>query len=82
MRYSTLFIWRELPSGLKVADERGVKLCKDEVKGDLEKGAPDGVQAKVGEVKREALVEDLGASVSAQAVAKGRHTNAVFHAKR
>ena len=55
------------------------------MKGDLEKGAPDGVQAKVGEVdevKREALVEDLGASVSAQAVARGHHTSAVFHAKR
>ena len=52
------------------------------MKRDLEKGAPDGVQAKAEEVKREALVGDLVASVSAPTVAKGRHTSAVFPAKR
>ena len=49
---------------------------------DLEKVVPHGVQGKAVEVKRAALVEDLGASVSAQAVARGHHTSAVFHAKR
>lgn len=38
--------------------------------------------AEVDEVKRAALGEDLGASVSAQAVARGQHTSAVFRAIR
>ena len=52
---------------------------------DLEKGAPDGDQAKAGEVdevKRAASAVDLEASVSAQAVARGHHMSAVFHARR
>ena len=52
---------------------------------DPEKVTPDGVQAKAAEVdaaKKKALVEDLVASVSAQAVARGHHTSAVFPALR
>jgi hypothetical protein len=85
MRYSTLFIWRELPSGLKVGDEKGVKRCRDEVIGNPEEATLEGMQAKAGEVdevKRAALAADLEASVSVQAVARGHHTSAVFHAKR
>ena len=62
-----------------------MKRCKDEVTRDPEEVTLDGVQAKaaeVDEVKRAALGEDLGASVSAQAVAREHHTSAVFHAKR
>ena len=44
-----------------------------------------GVQARAVEVdvaKRGVLVVDLVASVSAQAVARGQHTSAVFHVMR
>jgi hypothetical protein len=50
MRYSTLFIWGELPPGLKIGDKIGGKRCKDEVERDPEKVTPDGVQAKAAEV--------------------------------
>ena len=38
--------------------------------------------AEADEVKRAVLVEDLEASVSAQVVAQGHHTSAVFRAIR
>jgi hypothetical protein len=52
---------------------------------DPEKIVLAGVQAKAAEVdvaKRGVLVGDLVASVSAQAVARGHHTSAVFRALR
>lgn len=52
---------------------------------DLEKGAPDGDQAKaseVDEVKKAASAADLEASVSAQAVARGHRMSVACRAIR
>ena len=53
--------------------------------GNPEEATLEWMQAKVGgvdEVKGAALAADLEASASVQAVARGHHTSAVFHAKK
>ncbi|MGD8253352.1 MAG: hypothetical protein PVJ11_11975 [Syntrophobacterales bacterium] len=59
-----------------------MKRCKNEVTRDPEEVTPDGMQAKAAEVKRAALGEDLGASVSVQAAARGHHMSVVCRAIR